>query len=173
METKGAETARRADFQEAVRAPRPEGTCLELKEEMELFRFLAEAEADGIYCYFERRDLEPGEALYRENEPADFVAFILSGRVKIVKETEFKGHSVVMAVHGPGSFVGEFALVEGTRRCTSAVAMEPTRVAVLHRDRFDELAGRHPDFALRLLKTVLRVVYMRLRGLSSRLTSVF
>jgi CRP-like cAMP-binding protein len=53
---------------------------------------------------------------------------------------------------GPNGIFGEMALIDGSPRSASAVAREPTEVAVIDEKAFLYLVGKDPAFALDLLR---------------------
>ena len=82
----------------------------------------------------ERRSLEQGEALVREGEEGNELFLLLDGTVDV----EVNGD--VVAEIGPGSLLGERALLEGGKRTATLWASTPIRVVVVQRDAIDEAA---------------------------------
>ena len=80
--------------------------------------------------------LQPGEALFREGD-APTTAFILDeGQVEI-RATQ-RGHSVVLAVLGPGAIIGEMAVIDAAPRTATAVAISACRLIALDRAQIAE-----------------------------------
>lgn len=85
---------------------------------------------------------ESGQVIIRENTPGDSAYIILSGRVEVSKRIE--GQAVVLVTLGPGSIFGEMSLLDGSPRSATARAMEPTRLSVIDRRRFQTIMNAIP-----------------------------
>ena len=71
--------------------------------------------------------LRDGEVVFHQNDPADTLHLIRSGRVA-VRIDAGRGDSVIAAVLGPGEMFGELALLdEEAMRSATIVALEPWR----------------------------------------------
>jgi len=150
-----------------------EKLCLEMKQELSLFHFLEEEDLVDLPCYFDLRELKAGETLCREGDPCEFVAFIVSGRLEVKKQTEFEGKQVILGVYSKGSIVGELCILDGQPRALTAVAIEDTTLVTLSRESFDRLLREHPELGVKFLKGMLVTVSIRLRKSFDRLASIF
>jgi CRP/FNR family cyclic AMP-dependent transcriptional regulator len=85
------------------------------------------------------------EVLYAQGDPADSVFYVLEGRVKhvVVSKT---GKEAVVAIHGPGDFVGEGALAGHSVRLGTTTAVVPTRALVI--EKGEMLQVLHEQHAL-------------------------
>ncbi|MDX1449845.1 MAG: cyclic nucleotide-binding domain-containing protein, partial [Acidimicrobiia bacterium] len=84
----------------------------------------------------------PGDVLIRQGEQAADVFLLLDGLVEIDVD------GTVVAQAGPGSIIGERAVLEGGRRTSTVRAVSPVKAAVAHPGRLDdealtEIAGGH------------------------------
>ena len=92
----------------------------------------------------ERRSLDAGEALITQGEEGQDLFLLLDG----VVDVEVDGEEV--AELGPGTLIGEMALLEGGKRTASVYATTPVRAVVVPRDAVSETAleelaaGRRP-----------------------------
>lgn len=68
---------------------------------------------------------QPGEVLGREGEPGDVFWLLLEGRVSVTTRGAFGPH--VLAEAGPGSILGELALLRGGPRTATVTALDPCR----------------------------------------------
>lgn len=84
-----------------------------------------------------------GHVLMRAGEPGRQAFMILSGQV----EVEIDGD--VVGTVGPGSFVGEMALLENDLRTATVTTTEPTKTLVLTRKAFREVFGK-PGVSFRI-----------------------
>ncbi|RMF85172.1 MAG: cyclic nucleotide-binding domain-containing protein [Nitrospirae bacterium] len=149
-----------------------EDLCLRMKRELGFFHYLREEEVEQIGCYFQRREAEAGEVLWREGERCDYLCVIVAGHIEVKKETEF-GRQVIVGLYGPGSIAGELCLFDGSPRAVTAVAVEPTTLVVLSREGLERLLEEHPRIGGRFLQGILVRVARRLRRSFDRLAEVF
>ena len=109
------------------------------------------------------RRIEALAELFREGEAGDTAYIVERGRLEISLLRE--GRKVVIAELGPGSLVGEMALIGAGTRSATATALEETDVATIHRDQLDAaLADADP-----VIKLFLRVLLERFHEASARL----
>ena len=118
---------------------------------------LAELEAGLV-----RRRVAPGEVLVSEGARESCAFAVLSGRLKVVSRGE-DGAALALDIVGPGSLIGELALLDPGPRSASAVALDPVRVLVLHRRELLPFLRDHPDAALAVMAALVR----RIRQLSA------
>lgn len=151
----------------------PEEVCHRMKRELGYFSFLSEEDFSAIGEFFQCRQVDAGEILWKEGDPCDYLAFIVEGRLEIKKETEFEGKEVVLAVYSDGAVAGELCFLDGSSRAVTALALEPTSLLILSRDRFAQLTQEHPALGVKLLKGMLLAVSTRLRKSFERLAVIF
>jgi len=116
-----------------------------------LFSKLSPAELTMIAGRLKPRVFEAGEVIFEQGEQGDAMFVIRSGRVKIYSQGE-GGKELTLNVYGEGDFFGEFSLIDGEPRSTSAAAIERTEALVLqHRDLI-AILGEHPAIAISLMR---------------------
>lgn len=94
--------------------------------------------------------------LINEGDSSDALYIVLSGRVKVFS-TNAEGKEVVIAIHGPGEYVGELALDGGTRSA-SVMTLEPTTCSVVSGANLREFIAANPGFATHLVHKLIRSV---------------
>jgi CRP/FNR family cyclic AMP-dependent transcriptional regulator len=99
------------------------------------------------------RSLPRGTVFIHEGERGDSLFVLLSGRVKVFVADE-EGREMVLAIHGPGDYVGEMSL-DGQPRAASVITMEPALVSVLTRDALRAAIAANPDLAMNLISTLI------------------
>ncbi len=104
------------------------------------------------------RTLAAGEAVFREGDVADAMYVVLEGDIDVLKDRR------VIETVGPGSIVGEMALIEAAPRSATAIARGPARLAAVSQQRFTFLVQQTPGFALH----VMRILVDRLRRTTQR-----
>jgi NTE family protein len=109
------------------------------------------------------RHLLSGEPLVLQNEPADAVYLVVSGRFEIRME----GQSAPVAEVGVGQPIGEIAFFAGGLRTASAVAVRDSIVLELDRSSFEDVVRHVPALYNELLASLAR----RLAETTARETS--
>jgi CRP/FNR family transcriptional regulator len=99
------------------------------------------------------RTLEAGEFVFSEGEPGDAFFLLLSGRVRLVKVSA-EGQELTLHFVGPGHLFAEAAVLGGSVYPATAVAVEPSRIAVVTRDPFVELLRKRPAMALKIISSL-------------------
>ena len=81
---------------------------------------------------FPVRVFEPGEIIFAEGDPSDFVCVVESGRVEISVQAD--GQRRVIAVLGANEPFGELAALTGNPRTATATALERSSIRMIGRD---------------------------------------
>ena len=105
-----------------------------------------------------------GEAILSQGQVADKIVVVLQGRVKIVTST-FSGDQALLSFRGPGALMGEQALLDGSPRSATVVALEPVEYLVVAASAFKAYVERRPRVAFELLA----IISLRLRDSDRRL----
>lgn len=100
-----------------------------------------------------RRATRPGEILYREGDPTCDFLVILDGLVDVVEG--LGGGERVVAVHGPGRFLGELSLLTGQALFLSAVARDAGQVLAVPVERLRAIVGEDPALGDLILRAYL------------------
>lgn len=146
--------------------------CEKLREELS-FHFLTPEETAELASWLDCRSVAPGEVLWRQGDVCAGVAFIVSGQIEVRQPTSFPDKSVIVALLGPGSFVGEFCLLQESERFVTVASREGAELLVLSRRRFEQLAQDRPRLAVRLMQGMLLTVSRRLGQAYERLAAFF
>jgi CRP/FNR family transcriptional regulator, cyclic AMP receptor protein len=134
-----------------------------------LFDGLAPESVDRILASARRMRLARGAILFHEGERAESVYLVETGKVAVRISTP-EGALVTVAVLGPGSAVGELALVGDDEHRTATVqAVEPVAALALFRRDFAELRRQHPSVTEFLVKSLAATV----RRLDAQLVEAF
>lgn len=96
----------------------------------------------------ERIRLAPGRELYREGQNAECGYVVVSGELDLFRDT-LRGRQVIRRV-GPGTLLGELALITETTRLTGAFAPEEAQVIRINRSLFRRMLEEYPETAAAL-----------------------
>ncbi len=133
---------------------------------------LSAADARTVVGYMRPQLARAGEVVIREGETrhSDFMALLLDGEVT-VESTVAAAHdsSMVVSVLGPGSLIGDMALIDGAPRSATCTAATDLALAVLTRDALMRLIEDQPVVAARLLLAVAKRIADHLRETNRKL----
>lgn len=112
-------------------------------------------ELAALGAFLEPLRLAEGATLFREGESADAMYFVRSGRMGTWVGA---GDGTRREVYefGPGSHLGEMAIIEGSRRSATAYAKTDSLLLVLEALDFHRLVWDHPALAVKLLGNMAR-----------------
>lgn len=135
-----------------------------------LLPFFSAQEMESLLPYLTLRTFAAGEVLMQDGDPADFMGFLLTGKLAVKRETTFRGKYILVAVIEQGGLVGELAVVEKGRRNATVEAMEEGRLLVFPFEAMARLLVENNALGVKLLKRVIHVLGHRLRRASERLS---
>ena len=95
----------------------------------------------------ESRYVHEGMALFGEDDAADGAYVVQEGSFELVAR---KDGAEAATVVGPGTLIGELALITETKRPVTAVAREPSSVVRIPRQLFLKMLEGYPEVALRM-----------------------
>jgi len=111
------------------------------------------ASDDRLLARYGRR-FAPGTVVFREGEPSDVVFLLQSGRIRLFKQVGAIERS--LRVVRPGDLFGELALLEGSRRQSTAVALDESLALGFDHATFHQVAQENPDVGLRVIEQIVR-----------------
>ena len=98
----------------------------------------------------------PGEAIFRKGEVGDIMYGVKEGEIEIQID------GTVVETIGPGSILGEMALIDKSPRSADAVAKTAVELSPVDERQFQFLVQQHPFFALQ----VMQIMASRLRHMN-------
>jgi CRP-like cAMP-binding protein len=140
-----------------------------MKGEKSVFNFLSDEDLKNLSTFFESKNIPAGETLWKKEDPFDYIAFIVSGRVEIKKKTEFEGMNVIMGIYSKGAL----CILDESLRKVTALALEDVSLAIITQENLDRLIERNPGLGAKLLKGMLHTVSDRLRKSFDRIVTFF
>ena len=109
--------------------------------------------SDPLFARF-GREFQAGDVLFREGESGDVMYVIQSGAVRITKDVS--GDAKVLAILGPGEFLGEMAILNGKPRTATATVVEATRCLLIEAKTLEQMVSRNAEIAMRLIKKLAK-----------------
>lgn len=98
------------------------------------------------------RDLGDRGVLFSEGDRADGGFVVMAGRIDLVRDRD--GSRETLYSVGPGTLIGEIALVIETDRPSGAVAVGRTKVVEIRRQTFRRVLEEYPEVVLSLHRRI-------------------
>ena len=111
------------------------------------------------------RDLRPGEILVREGTYDNHLYVIVKGGLGVVKNAGTPEALTLFALSA-GDLVGELSFIDQTSHYASLVAVGPTLLFGLEREKLEALLPHHPEIVYRVMCAIIRAVHQIQRRLS-------
>ena len=104
----------------------------------------------------------PDEVIFREGERSDASYVVVSGKVALRTQAKGgkEGPARELASFGPGTLLGEMALLIETKRPNTAVALERTEMIRIRRALFKRMLQEYPDIAQAMHASLSRRLQM-------------
>ncbi|MFH7319259.1 cyclic nucleotide-binding domain-containing protein [Desulfurivibrio sp. D14AmB] len=150
--------------------PEPAAVKIAPLDAMAALAFLDREEARTLAALCVEKRFAADETVMAEGDPADWMAFVLAGKVAVKKSSLFPGRYTLLAELEPGGMVGEGGLVSGGERDLVVAAVTETRLLVLSRANFLRLCQEDQALALKLLTRIITVMRHRLHSAANRLS---
>jgi CRP-like cAMP-binding protein len=114
------------------------------------------------------RHYSAGETIFLRGDKGDCFYIVVSGRVRIVLGVS-DGREMTLRHQGPGTILGEIAMLDGRARSADAMALDPTTLIRISRTHFIGLMEQQPKLAQALLGALcarLRVLTDQVEGIA-------
>lgn len=108
---------------------------------------------DPLHARFGRR-FEAGDILFSEGDPATDAYLLEEGRVRLIKKIRGSERSILVCK--PGDLFGESALLEGSERTSTAVALSPVLALVIDQATLQHLLEHNATIGARVVKQLVR-----------------
>lgn len=132
---------------------------------------LSEAEALTVVGFMRPRRFKAGTTIIRQGEADNtgFMVLVLGGEITVERLQASRTEPVTLSVLGPGSLIGEMALVDGEARSASCTASTDVTCAVLTREALETLIAEQPATAAKLMTAIASRLAERLRESGQKL----
>ena len=121
------------------------------------FAGLDVATLDSISRPAIRREYAAGQVVFLEGEPGAGLYVVQDGWLKSVK-TSPAGREQVMRFVGPGEVFNELGVLVGENNLVTVIALEPTTVWIIQRDRLLQLMDEHSQLSRAITQNLARRV---------------
>jgi CRP-like cAMP-binding protein len=151
-------------IRKAVRVFRTDRRKLSQMARDTLFSVLPPKLADGLIGQARTVALTPDQMLFRVGDACDGCYHVIDGLLKVAVELPSQRERI-LAILGPGGFIGELSLMDGAPRSASVVALKPSKLYFISRAEFDAFATAHPE----IYRHIADLLARRLRDNSATL----
>src|SRR3954447_19252623 len=117
---------------------------------LDFLGLLGEDERRALEAIGTMRRASRGQVVLSEGQVADRVIVLRSGHAKVVAAGP-EGEDVVITFRGPGSLLGEQAVVDGAPRAAGVVAVEPLDMLIVPASAFRNYLDERPRVAMKLV----------------------
>lgn len=132
-----------------------------------LFEKMSDDVLKELFDRMVSKTFKKGEYIFYKGDEGDSLYIIRSGKIKISIPTE-EGEELIISIFSDGDFFGELSLLDGSCRSADAVALEDTKVFILHRDTFYSYIQNKKE----VLETIISTLCGRLRKTDDLLTDM-
>jgi CRP-like cAMP-binding protein len=133
-----------------------------LLHDLSYFSGLNAAELEAIKPLFLEKNVQRGELIFFEGEPADTLYFLISGIVKLFK-TSAQGKEQIISLARPYEVLNDISIFDDGSNPMSAQAMSTVNLYGIKKDRLEITLRQHPYVSAR----IIRVLAARTRQLIS------
>lgn len=119
---------------------------VDLIRSVSLFQGLGRKELEQIAQLVDDVDIPAGKVLMRQGESGAEMFIIAAGSVRIERNGEFIRDA------GPGTAIGEMALLSEGLRTATVTATVPTRILLAAHREFHQLMEEHPAIRMKILE---------------------
>ena len=127
---------------------------------------IEDAELQSLAAHAKLQAFPRHKMIIHEGDRTDTFYIIQSGRVKVFLYGR-NGKEIDLTTLGPGEYFGEMVLDNGPRSA-SIMTIEPCQFYVVPQPVFRDFLAKHPEFTMRLIKTLI----LRARGLLNNVRSL-
>jgi len=127
---------------------------VELLRTVALFSQLREEDLERLRVIMHPQTYPKNRVILSAHRPCDTFFVLIEGQVKVMLVAE-DGREVILSLIRTGDFFGERSLLDEEPHAASVIAMEESRMLVLHRDDFRRCISEIPGVAVGLLRALL------------------
>jgi CRP/FNR family cyclic AMP-dependent transcriptional regulator len=117
------------------------------------------------------RDLASDEVLVAQGTSDNHLYVIVRGGLGVVRNAGTPERVTLLTLTA-GDLVGELSFIDETPHYASLVAVSPTRVFGLERERLESLLLTHPEIVYRVMRAIVRTVHEIQRRISMHSTEL-
>lgn len=122
-------------------------------QQVELFQGLSDDELEALSSSSSSRSFPKNTVVIHENDPADSLFIIESGKVKVYCSDK-NGKEFIMNTQSEGDYFGELALLDDSSRSASVRTVEKSSFCIIYKDDFNRVLDEHPNISRKLIRNL-------------------
>ena len=122
-------------------------------DQVEIFHGLSDEELKALEGSSTTRAFPKNTVVIHENDPADSLFVIESGKVKVYCSDK-NGKEFIMNTLGPGDYFGELALLDDSTRSASVRTVEKSEFRIVMKEDFSGVLEDHPGITQQLISNL-------------------
>jgi CRP/FNR family cyclic AMP-dependent transcriptional regulator len=126
-------------------------------QQVEIFQGLSPEELEALAASSTSRSFPKNTVVIHENDPADSLFVIESGKVKVYCSDK-NGKEFIMNTQGPGDYFGELALLDDSTRSASVRTVEKSSFCIIYKEDFNRVLSEHPNIGRQLVRNLAQRV---------------
>ncbi len=122
-------------------------------QQVEIFQGLSDQELDTLAASSSSRSFPKNTVVIHENDPADSLFIIESGKVKVYCSDK-NGKEFIMNTQSEGDYFGELALLDDSTRSASVRTVEKSSFCIVYKEEFNRVLEDHPNITRKLIRNL-------------------
>jgi CRP/FNR family transcriptional regulator, cyclic AMP receptor protein len=124
-----------------------------------LFSGMTDRSVHAVGALARETHFATGDELVRQGDPGDFFIILVEGDARVTQDGQ------ALRSLGPGDFLGEISLIDGTPRSATVTATSPVTALVVDRLEFGQLMEEFPHVRLEILNALTQRLRAHAPGL--------
>jgi thioredoxin reductase (NADPH) len=120
----------------------------------QIYPTLDSLEIERVRRFGDVRSFAPGEPLWTFGRVAPGLMVILAGNVAVTERDHFDNHKPI-AIHSPGNFLGELALLSGRPALVDAIAQDSVEALIIPPERLRALMIAEAELGERIMRALI------------------
>ncbi len=126
-------------------------------QQVEIFRGLAAEELNALVASSTSRSFPKNTVVIHENDPADSLFVIESGKVKVYCSDK-NGKEFIMNTQAAVDYFCELARLEYSTRSASVRTVEKSSFCIIYKEDFNRVLDNHPNIGRQLVRNLAQRV---------------
>lgn len=143
-------------------------SAVDLVATLPLYRNLSTAELDEVVAGLRPMTIADGETLMRQGDQPDGAYFVVAGAARVLTKLPGGGETLIAEV-GPGSMLGELALIRATPRGATVRAQGTVEVLFADRRYFRAALAQLRPVAIKVARNLAAILAQRLHQQQERI----
>jgi CRP/FNR family transcriptional regulator, cyclic AMP receptor protein len=127
---------------------------------------------EQIASIAEIREFDAHDVLFHEGDPADYVYFVVAGKLTLESCPSTIYQKSLMSV-GPGEMLGWSAFVKQRNYASTGVISVPTQLVRIEGKHLRAICDRDPQFGYEFMQRIMEALAKRLRTTWSQLANIY